>query len=95
MSRKPTNTETIIAAIKTSHEGARLIAEAVAKELSVHTLLDDSRHEENKQTLAAISADVKSLLESRTFTKGIWKAVVGTAVAVSTIIGLVIAWVKG
>ena len=42
----------------------------------------------------AIAADVKSLLQSRSFALGVWKTVVLIATAVSTAIALLIAWLK-
>lgn len=95
MKKPSAETAAILAAIESSRTAAISISGAVAQELAAHTELDDARHEENKQTLASIAEDVKSLLEYRTFTKGIWRAVVGIAITVSTVVGLVIAWVKG
>lgn len=97
---KKTNAEThaIIAAIEASNSAAQVIADAVAKELIAHTRLDDSRHEENKQTLAIISADVKSLLDSRSFTRGVWKAAStagGMVGGIVAILALVIQWWRG
>lgn len=96
--KKTSEVHAIIAAIESSNSAAKVIADAVAKELAAHTALDDARHLENKQTLAAISADVKSLLESRSFSLGIWRAVVtgggiiGGAIALGSFL---LEWIRG
>jgi hypothetical protein len=97
--KKPSaETLAIISAIESSNNAAKAIADAVAKELAAHTRLDDARHEENRQTLAVIATDVKSLLDSRSFTRGIWKAAStagGLVGGVVMIIGLIIQWWRG
>lgn len=94
---KKLNAEThaIIAAIEASNAAAKVLADAVAKELVAHTRLDDARHEENKQTLATISADVKSLLESRSYTRGLWKAATIAGAIAGTVISVIVAFVRG
>ena len=59
----------------------------------------DERHAENQRQFAALvagqadaNAKLDSLLESRTFVRGIWKAVLFVSSAVSTAIGLTIAY---
>lgn len=95
-SKKPNaNTLAIITAIENSNKSTRVIVDSVASELAAHTRLDDSRHEENKQTLAIIAADVKSLLESRSYSRGIWKTVTVIATVVSGSISIVIAIMRG
>lgn len=46
-------------------------------------------------TLAEVQRDVRSLLHSRSFTRGVWRTVVVVASTVSAAIGLAIAWIKG
>lgn len=69
--------------------------ERIAAELAAHARLDDERHAENKQTLQEISDDVKSLLESRSFARGIWKAAVVAGGIAGACITYVITLIKG
>ena len=69
--------------------------ERIAAELTAHARLDDERHAENKQTLAEISEDVKSLLESRSFARGIWKAAVVAGGIAGACITYIITLIKG
>lgn len=66
-----------------------LSTERIAAELAAHARLDDERHAENKQTLQEIREDVKSLLDSRSFARGIWRA----AAIVGAVAGACISYV--
>ena len=93
-----TEANAIISAIESSNQAAKIIADAVAAELAAHTKEDDARHAENRATLAAISSDVKSLLESRAVSAGVWKAVATSGGIIGGIIALasfLISWIKG
>jgi hypothetical protein len=69
--------------------------DVLAAEVRAHIKADNERFDTIDDSLTSIADDVKSLLQTRSFTKGAWKAIVSIAVAVSTVVGLVIAWVKG
>ena len=69
--------------------------DVLATEVRAHISADNERFNTIDESLTGIAADVKSLLHTRSFTKGAWKAIVTIAGATSVIIGLVIAWVKG
>jgi len=68
--------------------------EVVSMELSGHTRLDDMRHEENTTKLDKIGKDVESLLATRSFTRGIWRAAVVGGTVAGSVISLIIAWLK-
>jgi hypothetical protein len=63
--------------------------------VTAHTEEDTRRFNEVAEKLDSIATDVKSLLESRSFQRGAWKMVVYTSTAISTLVGLLIAYVKG
>ncbi len=67
----------------------------LASEVRTHILADIERFDIIDRSLNGIAGDVKSLLQTRSFTKGAWRALVSMAVVVSTVVGLIIAWVKG
>lgn len=69
--------------------------DVLASEVRAHIVADNERFNKIDHTLGGIASDVRSLLQTRSFTKGAWKAIVTIAGATSVIIGLIIAWVKG
>lgn len=72
-----------------------LSTERIAAELLAHTQLDDHRHTENTQTLHEIRADVKSLLDSRSFARGIWRAAAIAGAIAGACITFVITLIRG
>ena len=69
--------------------------DVLAGEVRAHIVADNERFNKIDTTLGSIASDVKSLLQTRSFTKGAWKAIVSIASVVSVVVGLIIAWVKG
>jgi hypothetical protein len=55
----------------------------------------DARLQNLETKVDDIAKDVKSLLASRSFTRGVWQSVVVTATAVSALVGLVLHWWTG
>lgn len=62
----------------------------------------DERHHENQRrfdaieyTLQEIQKDMRLLLESRQFARGLWKMAGIVAGSVATLVSLAIAWVRG
>lgn len=91
-------TSAIIAAIENATGAAKIVADSVSKELTLHTQHDDERFEQLTKLVESIATDVKSLLQSRSFFRGAWKAasVAGGAVGgIVAIIALVVSWWKG
>jgi hypothetical protein len=66
----------------------------LADALDAHDRLDTERFDAVTVALQGIAADVKSLLETRSFTRGVWRAAVIAATVVSTAATLVIEVVK-
>ena len=87
-------TRAIIHAIESATGAAQVVATKVSEELATHTRHDDERFEALTVLVTSVANDVKSLLESRSFVRGAWKAIIGISVAVSTIIGMAIAWIR-
>ena len=69
--------------------------DVLATEVRAHIVADNERFNKIDGALSSIADDVRSLLQTRSFTKGAWKAIVTIAGATSVIVGLIIAWVKG
>jgi hypothetical protein len=69
--------------------------DVLAEEVRAHIRADNERFNTIDKSLGSIADDVRSLLQTRSFTKGAWKAIVTIAGATSVVIGLIIAWVKG
>jgi hypothetical protein len=69
--------------------------DVLAEEVREHIRADNERFNTIDKSLGSIADDVRSLLQTRSFTKGAWKAIVTIAGATSVVIGLIIAWVKG
>lgn len=82
------DTVAIINAIENATGAAKVVADAVAKELVLHTQHDDERFEALSKLVESVAQDVKSLLDSRTFLRGAWWAVGGMVLGV---VGLVTA----
>ena len=68
---------------------------ALAAEIRAHSVVDIERFNKVDGALDEIASDVRSLLQTRSFTRGAWKAIVTIASTTSVIVGLIIAWVKG
>lgn len=62
--------------------------------LQHHREEDDKRFDALSATLLKIDVNVESLLDTRSFARGVWKTVVLVATVVSTAIGLFAAWLK-
>ena len=85
----------ILKAIENSTDTAKVIAAAVSAELDSHTKHDDERFERLTQLVESVATDTKSLLASRSFVRGAWKAVVVTAATTSGVITLLLTYLKG
>jgi hypothetical protein len=100
MKRKKLSADTlaVIEAIETAARNSKTVSDAVARELAVHTEHDDERFAALTALVTSVANDVKSLLDSRSFTRGVWKAAsvaggsVGGAVAITT---LIISYLRG
>lgn len=68
-------TVAIIGAIESASATAKVVADAVSKELVLHTQHDDERFERLTTLVESIGGDVRSLLASRSFQRGAWKAI--------------------
>jgi hypothetical protein len=55
----------------------------------------EQNQEQTNVKLDGISLDVKSLLESRSFTRGVLRTATAVSTVVSVIIGLVVAYLRG
>jgi hypothetical protein len=66
----------------------------LADALEAHDRLDTERFDAVTTTLQVIAADVKSLLDTRSFTRGVWRAAVIAATVVSTAATVLIEVVK-
>ena len=70
----------------------------LAEALEAHDRLDTERFDKVTTTLTEISTDVKSLLQTRSFTRGVWRAAFtgGGIVAFATTVGFeIIKLVRG
>lgn len=65
-------TVAIISAIESATDGARIIADQVSRELVAHTQHDDERFEKLTSLVESVATDVKSLIETRTFSRAVW-----------------------
>lgn len=91
-------TTAIITAIEHASEAGRLIAASVSTELVTHTKHDDERFQALTELVTSVANDVKSLLESRSFTRGVWKAasVAGGSVGgLVAVIAFIVSWWRG
>jgi hypothetical protein len=71
-----------------------LNADRVAAELKTHTAQDDVRFTALTAAITSVSQDIKSLLASRIFNQAVWRTIIATAIVVSTIAGLIVAWLR-
>ena len=71
---------------------ARGEAHRVRLALEAHDRLDTERFAALSTTLEAIHVDVKSLLESRTYGRGAWRAIVAISTVISVAVGAIFAW---
>lgn len=55
----------------------------------------EERHAENQRRFDDIDRKLDDLLATRSFTKGLWKAVTIAAMIVSTTVSLAIAYIRG
>mgnify|MGYP001615718735 CR=1 FL=1 len=67
----------------------------LATEVRAHIVADNARFNTIDEALGSIAKDVKSLIGTRSFTKGVWWTVSIIAVAISTVASIAVAWVKG
>lgn len=67
----------------------------LAAEVRVHILTDTRRFDTQDTKLAEIQTDLRSLLATRSFTRGIWKAVTIIAIVVSTLASLAVSYLTG
>lgn len=91
-------TSAIISAIEHASQAAHIIADNVSKELTTHTAHDDERFAALTVLVASVATDVKSLLQSRAFSRGVAKTagVVGGSVGgLVAVIALVLQWWRG
>jgi hypothetical protein len=68
-------------------------ASKLADALAAHDRLDTERFDALTGTLDRIDANVESLLQSRSFARGAWKATATISVAISSLIGIVFAFI--
>jgi hypothetical protein len=87
-------TTAIISAIESASATAKVVADSVAKELVLHTQHDDERFERLTALVESIGGDVKSLLDSRSFQRGAWKAISVVGGIAGTVAGLLVTFVK-
>lgn len=69
--------------------------DTLAFEVRAHIVADNRRFDDLDKTLEGIATDMKSLLATRSFTRGVMRTVVLGSTAISTVIGLVIAYFAG
>lgn len=84
----------IIHAIEAASAKSKNVSDAVARELVTHTQHDDERFVALTALVTSIATDVKSLLDSRSFTRGAWKAIVMAASAAGAMAGLIISYLR-
>lgn len=65
-------TQAIIGAIEHATAAAQIVADQVSRELVTHTKHDDDRFERLTTLVESIAADVKSLIETRSFGRAVW-----------------------
>lgn len=65
-------TAMILRAIETAANAGRKVADDVAAELQEHTKHDDDRFDRLTRLVESIAIDVKSLIETRTFSQAVW-----------------------
>lgn len=90
-----TDTMAIIKAIESSAIAQKAAADSVKDDLAKHTAQDDERFTRLTDLTESIANDVKSLLSSRSFVRGAWKAIVVTAGVVSTVTTILLTYLKG
>lgn len=86
------DTVAIISAIEKATDAAQIVADGVQRELVQHTQHDDERFETLTTLVESIATDVKSLLASRSFMRGAWKAITVSALVASALVTGVHAW---
>ena len=82
---------------KENRERLVSIAEAmavVATEMKAHIEADARAFRLLGEQLVTLNQDVKSLVQSRSFLRGTWFAIVIGATLIGTIAGLIVAWYK-
>jgi hypothetical protein len=84
----------IIGAIEAASATTKSVSDAVARELGTHTKHDDERFTALTNLVTSIATDVKSLLDSRSFQRGAWWAMIAIAGGVSTVVGFLVSWMK-
>jgi hypothetical protein len=83
------DTQVILRAIESATEAGRLVAAGVATELVTHTKRDDERFAELTKLVESVANDTKSLLLSRSYTRGVRRAVIATAGGVSALVAAI------
>lgn len=89
------HTAAVIRAVEASAQATLAVSDAVARELAEHSRRDEERFGRLTTLVESIASDTKSLLASRSFTRGAWRAVAAVSAAISTAIGLAIAYWRG
>ncbi|HEV8714132.1 MAG TPA: hypothetical protein VGX03_15060 [Candidatus Binatia bacterium] len=67
----------------------------LSAEIRTHITDDNRRFDTLDETLKEIGKDVKSLLATRSFSKGIWWAVSTIAGGIAVVASIVVGWVRG
>ena len=67
----------------------------LASEVRAHIKTDNERFDAVDEMLSEIGTDVKSLIGTRSFTKGVWWAFTIIAGAISVVASIAVAWVRG
>jgi hypothetical protein len=75
-------------------EAIERITARVSDELRAHQERDEGQFAAVNERLTEIGADVKSLLQSRSYIRGAWKAVAVVSGATATVVSIVIAILK-
>lgn len=89
------DTTAIIKAIENSTKIAQIIAGEVAAELKSHTASDDKRFADLATMVESVAEDVRSLLNSRTFFRGAWWAIVGMSALAGSMMAAIWHYFRG
>ena len=69
--------------------------DVLAGEVRAHIVADNERFDTIDNSLSGIASDVKSLLGTRSFNKGVWWTITVIAGVAGSIASIAVAWVKG
>ncbi len=89
------DTSAIIRAIESAALAAKHTSDLVSQELVTHTRHDDERFEQLTTLVESIAQDVKSLLASRSYTRGMVKMASIFGGIAGALITAVLAYLKG